>query len=513
MGFGELTSATARGLARLIAVREVSAREVVEGHLCRIEDVNGAINAVVQVDAERALIRASEADAAFARGERWGPLHGVPFTVKDNIAAAGIPMAIGVPERAGIVAAADATAPARLKAAGAILLGKTNCPPWGGGIETDNELYGRTSNPYDLTRTPGGSSGGEAAIIAAQGSPCGLGTDSGASVRLPAHFCGLASIEPSAGRVPLTGVVDDDGQLGTLGDARTQVGALARSVADAALLLGLIAGPDGRDGGVAPAPLGDPGGVELRDLRVAVQTENELAAATAETVATVEQAASALRAAGATVEHERHPGGGHELTIEVWRSYGGGTGAGELWRLLRRWDAFRSEMLAFADRYDLVVCPVFPSAARLHGTMNVAGEVDPTSFTTPHSLTGWPAATVRCGTSAEGTSDRRSARRAAVARRRGARRRPTARARARWLAPTGGVLSHRASAFFGITPWLPRVERCLAGHGGGSSVTMPRAEVDTGRRGSFARTAGAGCVTLAIGADQRHPFGCVEVAD
>jgi amidase len=393
---------TALGLARRIADREVSARDVVAAHLRRIDEVNGAINAVVQIDAERALARAGEADAALARGEPWGPLHGVPFTVKDNLCAEGIPMAIGVPERAGTVPGVDATAVARLKAAGAILLGKTNCPPWGAGIETDNEVYGRTSNPYDPERTPGGSSGGEAAIVAAGGSPCGLGTDSGASVRLPAHFCGLASIKPSAGRVPLTGVLDDEGQLGTLGDPRTQVGPMARSVADVALLLRLIAGPDGRDGGVAPVPLGDPAEVRLRGLRVAVQFENEHAAATPDTAATVARAAAALREAGAVVDEARHPAGGHEITIEVWRSYGAGVGAGELWRLLRHWDAFRSEMLAFADRYDLILSPVFPGPARLHGTMNALGEIDPTSFTTPHSLTGWPAATVRCGTSAEG---------------------------------------------------------------------------------------------------------------
>jgi amidase len=265
MTSAELTGATAHDLARLIAEREVSTHEVVEAHLRRIDAVNGAINAVVQIDGDRAVARAREADVALARGERWGPLHGVPFTVKDNIAAAGIEMAIGVRERAGIVAREDATAVARLKAAGAILLGKTNCPPWGGGIETDNDLYGRTSNPYDLTRTPGGSSGGEAAIIAAKGSPCGLGTDSGASVRLPAHFCGLASIKPSAGRVPLTGVLDDEGQVGTLGDPRTQVGVLARSVADVALLVRLISGPDRHDGGVAPVPIDDPAGVDLRN--------------------------------------------------------------------------------------------------------------------------------------------------------------------------------------------------------------------------------------------------------
>ena len=279
----QLTGVPATALAALVARREASAREVVEAHLDRIAEVDGAINAVVQVDGERALQAAREADAGGPRG----PLHGVPFTLKDNISAAGIVMAIGVPERARTVAAADATVAARLKAAGAILLGKTNCPPWGGGIETHNEVYGRTNNPYDLERTPGGSSGGEAAIVAAAGSACGLGTDSGGSVRLPAHFCGLASIKPTAGRVPVTGVLDDEGQIGALSDARSQVGPLARAVGDVALLLRVIAGPDGRDGGVAPVPLGEPAGVELRGLRVAVHTESELEVADADTSATV----------------------------------------------------------------------------------------------------------------------------------------------------------------------------------------------------------------------------------
>ena len=207
---------------------------------------------------------------------------------------------------------------ARLRAAGAILLGKTNCPPYGGGIETDNPVYGRTSNPYDLERTPGGSSGGEAAIIAAGGSPCGLGTDSGASIRLPAHFCGLAALKPTTGRVPLTGVLDDEGQLGTLGDPRTLVGPLARSVADLALLLRLVAGPDGRDGGVAP--------VRSRTQELAWRSARR----------------RLHRGLGARPDGRRRrrrrrrprgrarrpeaapPDGGHEITIEVWRSYGGG---------------------------------------------------------------------------------------------------------------------------------------------------------------------------------------------
>jgi amidase len=399
---GELTGLPATALADLVARREASAAEVVAAHLDRIAAVDGPINAVVALDADGALATARAADAASARGEPRGPLHGVPFTVKDNLCAAGLPMTIGDPARAGVVADRDATAVARLKGAGAILLGKTNCPPYGGGTETDNPVHGRTSNPYDLARTPGGSSGGEAAIVAAGGSACGLGTDSGASVRLPAHFCGLAAIKPTAGRVPVTGVIDDEGAIGALSDPRTQVGPLARAVADVALLMRLVAGPDGSDGGVAPVALGDPAAVGVGLLHVALHVDNRLATPTAETIAAVRDAAGALREAGATVQEAAPPDGGHELTLEIWRSYGDEMRASDLYRVLRRWDAYRAEMLAFADRYDLIVCPVFPGPARPHGGMNVPGEIEPTSFTTPASLTGWPAATVRAGTSPEG---------------------------------------------------------------------------------------------------------------
>ena len=355
-----LTSASATSLAGLIARRELTAREAVEAHLRRIEAVNGQVNAVVQLDAERALAAADAADRALARGEPLGPLHGVPFTVKDTIAAAGIEMAMGAPERAGVVPPADATAVARIRAAGGILLGKTNCPAYGGGIETENPVYGRTSNPYDLARTPGGSSGGEAAIVAAQGSPCGLGTDSGASVRLPAHFCGLASIKPSAGRVPLTGVLDDEGQLGTLGDPRTQVGPLARSVDDVALLLRIVAGPDGHDGGVAP--------VAARAIRATSSCAGCASRCRPRTASTPHAGdGRGGRGGGGSARARPAPRSrrrairtaGTSCTIEVWRSYGEGVAAAELWRLLRRWDGFRSRMLAFAARYDLLVCPVF----------------------------------------------------------------------------------------------------------------------------------------------------------
>ncbi len=373
--------APAIDLAAAIAAREVSAVEVVSAHLDR---VSADVNAFTFVDAEGAL--------AAARDPLPGPLSGVPFTVKDTFAVAGWPLELGDPERAGERAVADATVVSRLRAAGAILIGKTNCPPYGGGIETDNRVTGRTSNPFDLARTCGGSSGGEAAAIASGASAFGIGTDSGASVRLPAHFCGLAALKPTAGRVPLTGVVDDMGPLGSLSDPRTQVGPLARSVADVALLLTLIAGPDGRDGGVAPVPLRPPG--LARGLRVAVLVDDGLAPPDDDTRSVVALAAAALEDAEALVEEAAPPGGGHALTIEVWGSYGSGAIA---YDLLRRWDAYREAMLGFGEGFDLILSPVFPSAAPRHGEI-----ANLTSYTTSHSLTGWPAATVRCGTSADG---------------------------------------------------------------------------------------------------------------
>jgi len=192
----QLTFASATALARAIRERELSAEKVLEAHLRRIAAVNPRLNAVVPLPAESARARARAADQAPARGEPIGPLHGVPFTVKDTLDVAGVIGAMGIPERAAAVAERDATVVARLRAAGAIVLGKTNVPPWGGGLETDNPVYGRTNNPCDPTRTPGGSSGGEAAIIAAGGSPLGLGSVRewpGTQVRLDGSWSVLLS--------------------------------------------------------------------------------------------------------------------------------------------------------------------------------------------------------------------------------------------------------------------------------------------------------------------------------
>src|SRR5262245_19756015 len=234
----ELIYQPATLLAEAIRCKEVSAVEVLEACLQRIEAVNPKLNAVVHLAADSARAQAQHADAALARGDSNGPLHGVPMTIKDSLDTAGVISTGGTKGRASYVPTADATVVARLRAAGAILLGKTNTPELTLSFETDNLLYGRTNNPYDLARTPGGSSGGAAAIIAAGGSPFDIGSDTAASIRWPAHCCGIAGIKPTAGRVPRTGHIIPFG-LGAR-DMLTQNGPMARFVEDLSLILPII---------------------------------------------------------------------------------------------------------------------------------------------------------------------------------------------------------------------------------------------------------------------------------
>lgn len=267
----KLIYASATELAAVIRAKQVSSEEVVDAYLRRIEAVNPRFKAVVQLAADSARIQAREADAALARGEIKGPLHGVPFTAKDVCETAALISAAGLEERTHFMPEKDAMVVARMKAAGAILLGKTNCPPGGSGAVTDNPVYGRTSNPYDVSRTPRGSSGGEAAAIAAGESPLGIGSDSGGSLRVPSHFCGIATLKPTSGRVPNTGTLNHPGGLS---DYRTQIGPMARYVRDLALAFSILAGEDGCDSGVIPMPLGDPESAILKGLRMVVYTDD-----------------------------------------------------------------------------------------------------------------------------------------------------------------------------------------------------------------------------------------------
>jgi amidase len=383
-------------IADLVRERVVSSFEVVEAFLGRIEAVNPTINAVVVLAGERAIAEALAADASLAHGHSLGPLHGVPFTAKDVFDTAGVETSAGIPERVGVVPTEDAVVIARMRRAGAILLGKTNVPAGGSGGVTDNPVHGRTSNPYDPERSPAGSSGGEAAIQGAGGSAIGLGSDSGGSLRLPAHYCGVAALKPTTGRVPNTGAF---GHLGGLTDTRTQIGPLSRFVQDLAPVLELLAGPDGRDAGVVPMPRADPNAVDLSELRVAFYTDDGSTATTPDTAAAVRDAADALAQGGATVTEARPNAIGRDaldLTRRYW-AWEELTG-GESVRLLADWDGFRTRMLAFMDSFDLIVCPTSPGPADLHGN----GIETMFHYTLPFSLTGQPCVVVPSGRSHEG---------------------------------------------------------------------------------------------------------------
>ena len=201
----EITAWGAAELARRIAAGELTSEEVVAAHIARIEAVDGQLNAVVTRTFDAAVSQSRQADAALARGERCGPLHGVPFTLKDCFDVAGLDSTIGLTHHVGQPAKESGPLVTRLLGAGAILLGKTNVPQLMVMHETDNPVFGRTNNPWNLERGPGGSSGGEAAVVAAGGSPLGLGTDLGGSIRQPAHACGICGFKPTNGRLSTRG--------------------------------------------------------------------------------------------------------------------------------------------------------------------------------------------------------------------------------------------------------------------------------------------------------------------
>lgn len=390
----ELLTYPAVFLARLIRERRISSRELMGMLLHHVEEVNPRLNAVVQFN-PKALADARRADEKLAQGGTIGALHGVPFTVKDVIETAGIVSAAGMRERSTTIPDRDATVVSRLKAAGGVLLGRTNCPPGGGGGETDNPVYGRTNNPYDPERTPGGSSGGCAAVVAACGSPLSIGSDSGGSLRIPAAFCGVATLKPTSGRVPNTGIVNHPGGLS---DIRTQVGPLARRVEDLWLAYRVISGEDGVDAGVVNIPPGEMEKIKLRGLRIAYYTGEEFCSPAAEVVSMVNEVAAGLKAAGVRVRRSQPAclDRALEITRRYWRMEE--LSGKEVVQLFADWDDFRRDLLAFMQDVDVLLCPAAPFPAPPHG-----GDDDGRfCYTLAYSLGGYPAAVVRAGASPEG---------------------------------------------------------------------------------------------------------------
>jgi len=419
----------------LLRTGAVSVTELAEAHIRQIERLNPELNAFADFDAERVRERARKHDAW--RGTRARrPLFGLPVTVKSSIATRGLKCEIGSLLHKGDVPREDAVVVARLRAAGALILGTTNCPEFLMAYETANLLHGQTRNPWDVERTPGGSSGGESAAIAAGMSAAGLGSDSGGSVRVPAHFTGICSLKPTPGRIPGRGHLPPCvGPFQILG----AIGPMARTVADVALLFRTLSGQDADDPASAPVVLREPSLDELRSNRIGFFEDDELVPVTTETRAAVQAAAAALREAGFRVEPFRPST--LELLRKLWWKFFVQCGAmfyaaairgreSELSpifneflgiaasapaltaaELLNAWaelDLLRAKTLEEMRKYPVLLCPVASVPAFRHGerTWNVEGRA--VDYLEAWRCTQWfnalacPAAVVPVGRTNEG---------------------------------------------------------------------------------------------------------------
>ena len=423
-------------MAEQVRRKKLSPVELVEAHLAQIEQVNPKLNAFVQVDADGARRAAHAAEAAVMRNDKLGPLHGVPISIKSAIDVAGLRCEAGTRLRAGHMATQDAPLVERLRRAGAIVLGTTNTPELLMAWETDNLLYGRTNNPWDLSRTAGGSSGGEAAAIASGMSVGGVGSDGGGSIRVPAHFCGICGLKPTPGRIPATGHFPQSaGPFALTG----VVGPMARTAADLKLLFEVMQGPDDGDPQAAPVPVRWPDAEKLKRLRIGYFEDDGCTPVTAETRTGVLTAAEALRRAGFRVEAFR-PEGLEEARQLWWKFFGisGGMLLGPMIRgheadrspilrefsswvaaepphtgqsLLDAWiqrDLVRMKIFAQMRECPVLLCPVAAIPAFRHGerAWQVEGKtvsyLDAWSYCEWFNLLGMPAAVVPAGKSAEG---------------------------------------------------------------------------------------------------------------
>ncbi len=322
----DIAFAPAYALAAMIRRREISAVELLDHFKQRYQAHNAKLNAIVATDFDGALAFAEEADHALSRGEIWGPYHGVPMTIKDALETEGLTTTGGSPDLAGHVPEQDADAVARIKDAGAIVFGKTNVPLFSGDLQSFNDVYGTTNNPWDVTRGPGGSSGGAAAALAAGLTPLEIGSDVGGSIRTPSHFCGVFGHKPSFNLVSKRGhVPGPPGALFT-GDLSV-VGPLARSARDLEIALSMIMGPDDFESLAYAPALPEPRGRDPRELTIATWFDDPYCPVEAENVKLMEQAADTLERAGATVHRDARPDFSFGEAFEVYTTllHGGTT--------------------------------------------------------------------------------------------------------------------------------------------------------------------------------------------
>jgi aspartyl-tRNA(Asn)/glutamyl-tRNA(Gln) amidotransferase subunit A len=420
----------ATALAALIRTKQLSSREVVQAHLDRIHAVNPQINAVVTLMAKQALASADTADRAVTSGAPLGPLHGVPFSIKDSLDTAGVLTQRGSKLFAGNIPDKDATAVARFKAAGGIPLMKSNLPEFSAWTESDNRVTGRTNNPWNLERTPGGSSGGESAALAAGMSPIGIGSDVMISVRGPAAFTGVAALKATHGRIPYTG------HYPRVTSHWWHVGPMARTIRDVALGYSILKGPDGLDGYAIHArdAQGDDGGLAGQPIRVGWVSDAAFAPVDPEITAAVAAAAAQLADLGCAVEEVALPFLGNPFGTLATLVYGEivpsikalaagreselhavGTGIvgtpdptfGDFAAAHAKVEALRSAFAGYFQKYDVLLTPVTPMTATPHGALElvVNGVKAPWTHvmaaTSPFNMTGLPALSVPYAFSSE----------------------------------------------------------------------------------------------------------------
>lgn len=419
---------SASEVAAMIRNKQITAVDAVQACYARIDAVNPKLNAVVMFCRERALAEAAEADALLAAGKSKGPLHGVPFTVKDSFDTAGVISTGGTLGRKDFVPGKDATVVARVRAAGAILLGKTNTPEFtlGGNVRgTYNLVYGQTFNPYNVAYSPSGSSGGAGAIVAAGGAFFDIGSDYGGSIRGPSNVNGIAGIKPTLGRVPRTGhIVGYGGPY----DSFQETGPMARRVEDLVLLMNILSGPDNWDATMAPVPLGDPAKVDLKSLRIAWYDTTEEAKPTDEIKALVKQCVGYFTKLGCKITADMPPK--IKELADARQKFSRASNGDNMRRLLKkhgtvqaspglnvtgeelssaeftRWceemDAIKSQQLAWFEKYDLIICPAAPRAPEKIPIEFVrAPGAAVGSYNSQYNTTGWPAGVVRAGTSTQ----------------------------------------------------------------------------------------------------------------
>ena len=392
----EYSYSTAVETAAAIVAGQVSSRELVEAALSRVDRLDGPTHAVVALDAERALEAADRADEAVARGDELGPLHGVPITIKDSFQTQGLVTACGVPELADFVPDRDADPVARYKAAGAIVYGKTNLPIWAGDVQSYNKVYGTTSNPYDLACTPGGSSGGSGASLAAGFSPLELGSDIAGSIRIPSHWCGVCGHKPSYGLVSALGQIP--GMPGTLSQADIAVaGPMARDVDDLEMALDVLVGADAWTQAAYSVSVPPARQTKVADYRIAVWIDEETAPISAEYRRLLLQAVAAFEEAGTLIDFEARPDFSFEKAVDTFNRLLSAAEAGT-WTLAeieeqaasseepagelgiryasirhREWLSWHERRMQqrkrwrdFFDRFDLVILPVSLTEAIPH---------------------------------------------------------------------------------------------------------------------------------------------------